>query len=129
MTYVKESKVSGIPAYRFEIPREAWSAPKPDDPEFSCYCAPRRGVGKNTDKKSEYNKWCQYTGLMDAGPCQKDAPLLLSAPHFYNADPIFRTLIDGLNPVKEKHECIVDIEKVDRVQLYCDEIILFILQF
>lgn len=49
------------------------------------------------------------------GPCKKTetrpfgAPLALSAPHFYQADPIFREQVDGMKPNKTQHQFYVDV--------------------
>ena len=36
----------------------------------------------------------------------------MSFPHFYNADPFYLSQVDGLNPVKEKHEFFMAFEPV-----------------
>lgn len=33
-----------------------------------------------------------------------DAPVYLSYPHFYQADPVLIQNFEGLNPQKDKHE-------------------------
>ena len=58
---------------------------------------------------------CFESGVYDMGPCKKSAkapfgaPLALSAPHFYQADPIFREQVDGMKPNKEQHQFYVDV--------------------
>ena len=44
-------------------------------------------------------------------PCKRDtgAPLALSFPHFYNADPSFTENVLGLTPDKEKHQFFMDV--------------------
>ena len=39
----------------------------------------------------------------------KGAPIALSFPHFYQADPSFLAAVSGLSPNKEKHQFYVDI--------------------
>ena len=39
----------------------------------------------------------------------KGAPIALSYPHFYQADPSYQEAVIGLNPVKEKHQFYVDV--------------------
>lgn len=41
-----------------------------------------------------------------------DAPVYLSFPHFYDADPSLLTNFDGLKPDKEKHETYFMIQPV-----------------
>lgn len=50
------------------------------------------------------------SGVLDLGPCQFDAPIVLSFPHFYLADPNYLELVDGLSPNKTSHESFLDIE-------------------
>ena len=58
---------------------------------------------------------CFESGVYDMGPCKiapgrpYGAPLALSAPHFYQADPIFREQVLGLTPNKTKHQFYVDV--------------------
>lgn len=41
-----------------------------------------------------------------------DAPVYLSFPHFYKADPNLMEPFEGLKPVKEKHENYMKIQPV-----------------
>ena len=55
------------------------------------------------------------SGVLNLAPCKrsealpKGAPIALSFPHFYQADPSFLEAVGGLSPTKEKHEFYVDI--------------------
>lgn len=40
------------------------------------------------------------------------APIVVSFPHFYQADPTYINAIDGLNPNKEEHETYLDLQPV-----------------
>ncbi|GFS42665.1 scavenger receptor class B member 1 [Nephila pilipes] len=55
------------------------------------------------------------SGVLDVRPCQFGAPVLLSFPHFYMADPSYRTNINGLNPSDEKHGSHLDVEPITGV--------------
>ncbi len=45
------------------------------------------------------------SGVFDIGPCRQDAPVLMSQPHFYQADPFYlRQVSSGLSPAKGRHE-------------------------
>jgi len=61
----------------------------------SCFCA-----GQST---------CAPQGLFNVTECQGNAPMFLSWPHFYNADPELLKQVGGLNPSKEMNEFHVDI--------------------
>ena len=39
----------------------------------------------------------------------KGAPIALSYPHFYQADPSYLDAVEGLEPDKDKHQFYVDI--------------------
>lgn len=41
-----------------------------------------------------------------------DAPVYLSFPHFYNADPKLLEDVEGLSPDQEKHETFLKIQPV-----------------
>lgn len=55
---------------------------------------------------------CPLEGTIELYMCT-NAPLIASRPHFYNADPILRRNIKGMNPSKEKHDVIVDFHMVN----------------
>lgn len=42
----------------------------------------------------------------------QDLPVAVSLPHFYNSDPTLLNEVDGLNPIKEKHESVVAMQPV-----------------
>lgn len=43
-----------------------------------------------------------------------DAPIYLSFPHFYKADPTLLDAVDGLKPDPEKHETYFKIQPVSK---------------
>jgi len=48
---------------------------------------------------------------MDISRCKKGAPIVLSAPHFYKADPyLVNHEVKGLRPEKALHETFLEIE-------------------
>lgn len=47
---------------------------------------------------------CPPRGLQNISPCQYNAPVYLSYPHFYDADPSLLEPFEGLKPDKQKHE-------------------------
>lgn len=53
---------------------------------------------------------CPPKGLQNISPCQFDAPVLLSFPHFYQADPALLDAVDGLTPDPEKHQTFFKIQ-------------------
>lgn len=46
-------------------------------------------------------------------PCSRpDAPMFISHPHFYNADPSLVNAVEGLHPSKEHHALFLDVHPV-----------------
>jgi len=72
----------------------------------------------DSDRRNEANECycvdgypCFESGVLNMEPCKREssAPLALSMPHFYQADPVFREAVGGMEPSKEKHEFYVDV--------------------
>lgn len=77
------------------------------------YASTERTVGNGT----EYGESACFSsnddlpsGLMNVSACRFGAPVFVSFPHFYAADPYYLELIDGLRPEKEKHEFQMTLE-------------------
>ena len=51
-----------------------------------------------------------YDGMIHVESCFGGAPIIMSAPHFYNGDPYLVNAVDGLKPIKELHDTVLDIE-------------------
>ena len=79
----------GLETLRFTPSRRSFTSG--DSP---CYCP---GSG------------CAPDGMFNVSRCQGGAPMLLSWPHFYRADPDLLGQVEGLQPDKEKHEFAIDI--------------------
>ena len=65
-----------------------------ENPYNSCFC-------------SEGN--CAPSGLFNISSCQFGSPLMMSWPHFYQADPALLEQVVGLNPDRTKHQFQLDI--------------------
>jgi len=106
LTYEQDIEHAGLETYRF-IPdiKQLASHTDPDplvrNPENACYCPD--------------GFRCLKSGAFNMAPCkvkpdlETGAPLALSYPHFYMADPWYLDNVEGLKPEKEKHEFYVDI--------------------
>ncbi|XP_065155971.1 protein peste-like isoform X2 [Atheta coriaria] len=53
---------------------------------------------------------CLPSGVLNISSCRQGAPIFLSLPHFYNADPYYTNLIDGLTPNKKDHDFYITLE-------------------
>lgn len=86
----------GIETRRFESKADIFSKENPDN-----YC-----FDVDPELKS---------GVLDVGPCQFGAPVVLSFPHFYLADDSFLESTHGLSPNKDEHGSHIDVEPVSGV--------------
>lgn len=104
MICLQEVEHGGITTYRFIPPVNAFGSHNdPNDtmvnPVNKCFCLEDEGYR------------CFKSGVLNMEPCKRasKAPLALSMPHFYNADPSFGEALEGLSPDKSKHEFFVDL--------------------
>ncbi|KAG9354108.1 hypothetical protein JZ751_012232 [Albula glossodonta] len=92
--YEKDISVRGIPAYRFVPPSEVF-ANLTVNPANAGFCVPPGN--------------CLGSGLLNVSVCKQGAPIIMSSPHFYQADEKFVKDIYGMKPKKEYHETALDI--------------------
>lgn len=110
LRYRRDVEKDGLKA-GYYTPDDEIFTPGETNAENKCYCP---GQEK-----------CPPQGLQNIAPCQFDAPVFLSFPHFYKADPELLEAVEGLEPKQEKHETFfkiqpklgVPLEAAVRVQL------------
>lgn len=56
------------------------------------------------------DEWEKPSGVFDLSPCQQNAPIYLSFPHFLDADNYYLQQLNGLKPNRSQHESYIDIE-------------------
>lgn len=97
MVYEKEVKVLNgtVTAYRYVVPETLFDTPSADN-ENQCYCHLDSGA-------------CPPQGIFNATPCAFNAPVLLSFPHFFMADPKIQKGVDGLKPNAKLHQSFVNL--------------------
>jgi len=97
-TYSHEVEVAGIDSYEY-IAGEMMFANGTENPLNSCYEQPGLSLP---------------SGVFNSSLCRFGAPVFISQPHFYQADPYFLSLLDSrsLHPNKEKHRSFVRLEPV-----------------
>ncbi|XP_078070377.1 lysosome membrane protein 2c [Mustelus asterias] len=93
-TFEKELGVKGIPVFRFVLPSEVF-ANVTVNPENAGFCVPAGN--------------CLGSGVLNVSTCKQGAPIIISSPHFYQADPKFIDAIEGMHPNKANHETFLDI--------------------
>ncbi|XP_040915173.1 lysosome membrane protein 2c [Toxotes jaculatrix] len=92
--YEEDVTVKGIPGYRFVPPSEVF-ANLTVNPSNAGFCVPPGN--------------CLGSGLLNVSPCKQGAPIIMSPPHFYQADERFAQDVFGMKPNKEQHETTIDI--------------------
>ncbi|KAG8538971.1 hypothetical protein GDO81_021670, partial [Engystomops pustulosus] len=90
LVYEKEHSFRGIPTFRYSAPNYLF-ANGSDYPPNEGFCP------------------CVASGVMNVSSCRFSAPLFLSFPHFYNADPAFLESVDGLHPSEALHSLFLDL--------------------
>ncbi|GFT11847.1 scavenger receptor class B member 1 [Trichonephila clavipes] len=98
--YTGDETHFGIPAKRFKPPKDIF-ANGSDNSANSCFDLVEG----------------RPSGVLDVRPCQFDAPVLLSFPHFHMADPSYRKKVHGLNPNDKDHGSHLDVEPVTGVSV------------
>lgn len=69
------------------------------------------GTERSVDNGTKYSEYSCFSsgesvasGLMNVSACRHGAPVFISFPHFYAADPSYLNYVDGMNPSKNDHE-------------------------
>jgi scavenger receptor class B, member 1 len=70
-------------------------------PENECYCSGD----------------CVPSGLFNVSSCRFGTPVFMSFPHFYKADPFYHDQVEGMKPVKDKHQFFMSLEPVSSINL------------
>ncbi|KAM4635702.1 lysosome membrane protein 2c [Polymixia lowei] len=100
--YVDDVSVKGIPGYRFVPPSKVF-ADLTVNPENAGFCVPAGN--------------CLGSGLLNVSACKQGAPIIMSSPHFYQADEKFVLDVVGMNPKKEQHQTTIDINPLTGIIL------------
>jgi len=102
LSYDSDVSLFGLNLYRYMTTEEVFADAK-SNPNNEAFCDPQR---------------CWPSGLMPVGPCADgDAPIFMSAPHFYQGDRKLVNAITGLHPEKDLHGLYVDIEHITGLAL------------
>lgn len=77
------------------------------------------GGDRSVDNGTKYpENWCYSvgervpSGTLNISSCRFGTPVFMSYPHFYNADPYYLNLLEGMKPEKDKHELYMTLEPV-----------------
>ncbi|XP_054447784.1 lysosome membrane protein 2 [Pteronotus mesoamericanus] len=99
ITFSNFESVEGLPAFRFKVPEEILA----NTSDNAGFCIPAGN--------------CLGSGVLNVSICKNGAPIILSFPHFYQADEKFVSAIEGMHPNKEYHETFVDINPLTGIIL------------
>lgn len=100
--YEEDVTVKGITGYRF-VPPSSVFANLTVNPDNAGFCVPAGN--------------CLGSGLLNVSVCKEGAPIIMSSPHFYQADEKFAQDIFGMTPNKEEHQTAIDINPLTGVVL------------
>ncbi|XP_067163169.1 scavenger receptor class B member 1 [Apteryx mantelli] len=100
LVYEQSGEFEGVPTYRFVAPKTLF-ANGTDYPPNEGFCP------------------CLQSGIQNVSSCRFNAPLFLSHPHFYNADPFLVNAVDGLHPNKEQHALFLDVHPMTGIPMNC----------
>ncbi|KAM7392993.1 hypothetical protein PAMA_007895 [Pampus argenteus] len=92
--YEEDVTVKGIPGYRFTPPSKVF-ANTTVNPANAGFCVPAGN--------------CLGSGVLNVSACKQGAPIIMSSPHFYQAEEKFVQDVFGMNPQKEYHQTAIDI--------------------
>ncbi|TRY95886.1 hypothetical protein DNTS_021409 [Danionella cerebrum] len=100
LAYVSDTEVKGIPAFRFAPPSDVL-APPDENPANAGFCVPAGD--------------CLGKGSAFVGKAR--APIVVSFPHFYQADERYINAIEGMSPNEEEHETYLDLNPTTGVPI------------
>lgn len=100
--YDSTKSVNHISAFRFVPPAKVF-ANVTINPDNAGFCVPAGN--------------CLPSGLLNVSECKQGAPIILSSPHFYQADKSVINSIRGMNPNQDDHETFLDINPLTGILL------------
>lgn len=92
--YEEDVTVKGIAGYRFSPPSKVF-ANVTINPDNAGFCVPAGN--------------CLGSGVLNVSVCKQGAPIVMSSPHFYQADEKFVQGVFGMKPNEEWHQTAIDL--------------------
>lgn len=108
LQYLEDTSFKGISGYRFAPGPEVMASPVENGNNY-CFC-PQVASGLTKENG------CLRKGAMDLSGCQ-GIPVIVTYPHFYEADPFYLEGVVGLNPQADLHRMQLDVEPMTGVPL------------
>lgn len=94
LNFNQELKVEGIDSYEY-IADHSFFANGTENPDNACFQPESEPL---------------MSGVYNVSLCRFGAPVFISLPHFYQADPYYTSLVNGLDPKEELHSTSFKIE-------------------
>ncbi|XP_069476217.1 scavenger receptor class B member 1 isoform X2 [Ambystoma mexicanum] len=98
LAYQGSSDFRGIPTFRFTAP-ETLFANGTVYPPNEGFCP------------------CVASGVQNVSACRFNAPVFMSLPHFYMADPVFGQSVNGLEPSESEHSMFIDLHPLTGIPM------------
>ncbi|TDH01972.1 hypothetical protein EPR50_G00168370 [Perca flavescens] len=100
--YEEDVTVKGIPGYLFSPPSKVF-ANHTVNPANAGFCVPTGN--------------CLGSGVLNVSLCKQGAPIIMSPPHFYQADEKYVQDVFGMRPKKEEHQTTIVINPLTGIIL------------
>ncbi|CAG7732611.1 unnamed protein product, partial [Allacma fusca] len=101
LNYNKEISYQGIPGWQFTLPENIFDSPR-KNPDNQCFCK---------DPGGDLESQC-LDGIYRAFVCYRDAPLVISKPHFLDGDQQLIDGVEGLHPSRDNHDSLYEVEPI-----------------
>jgi len=116
LSYHADENMDGIETYQFRVKEDVLSFSNPDN---ACFCPNIEECAKEVEGEDAWDlSDCTYCrdGMLDLTGCQ-GAPVIISLPHFLNADHEVQDAITGIKPNADLHATYLNIEPMTGVAL------------
>ncbi|XP_069071481.1 scavenger receptor class B member 1 isoform X2 [Pleurodeles waltl] len=98
LVYKESGEFKGIPTFRFTAPDTLFANGTVYPPNEG-FCP------------------CVASGVQNVSSCRFNAPVFMSLPHFYSADPVFTQAVEGLHPSASQHSMFLDLHPLTGIPM------------
>ena len=100
MVYERKVKHLGLTAHRYNVDKSTYKS------------------AFNELTNAQWFNWCP-DGMFYLGSTQiRELPVYGSKPHFLDGDPLLLESVQGLQPVREKHDIVLDVEPITGANIF-----------
>lgn len=124
LNFDSEFQKNGMTVYRYKPDKNLFKNAD-DYPPNSCFVsqlpvAPNPSLFTMTNNRNNFAKQKRIrfnSGVFDMSSCKYGAPVVMSFPHFLDADPIYTESLDGLKADPSKHQFYLDREPTTGISM------------